>query len=73
VPDYEWDLVAMLMKTSPEAGGVSDDDFEEIFATFIDQNLPSIDRFFRERYPRLRARWQARQKETRDPSRFQKR
>jgi hypothetical protein len=64
VPDYEWDLVATLMRMSPEDGGLSDDDFESMFAHFIDQNYMSIERFFRERFPRLRARLQARRNET---------
>jgi hypothetical protein len=68
VPDYEWDLVGQMMKMSPTDGGLNDDQFEEIFNLFIDQNLPSIERFFRERFPRLRDRWQARRKEIRDPS-----
>jgi hypothetical protein len=63
VPDYEWELVAALMKLSPAQGGMSHDMFEGILETFIDQNYPEIDRFFRVRYPRLRARWQARAKE----------
>lgn len=74
VPDYEWDLVDDLMKRSPQAGGLSDDQFEEIFAIFLDQNLPSIMRFFQERFPRLRGRFQARRKEIEESrSRSQKR
>lgn len=64
VPDYEWDLVSTLMRMSPEEGGLSDDEFESMFAHFIDQNYVSIERFFRERFPRLRARLQARRSET---------
>lgn len=63
VPDYEWDLVREYMKMSPSRGGMSHDMFEDILAIFIDQNYTSIDRFFRERYGRLRARYQARAKE----------
>lgn len=63
VPDYEWELVRAYMKLSPKRGGMSHEDFEEIIATFIDQNYIAIDRFFRERYGRLRARYLARAKE----------
>jgi hypothetical protein len=63
VPDYEWDLVQEMMKQSPEVGGMSDDMFQEIFETFIDQNYKAINTFFRQRFPQLRARWQARAKE----------
>jgi hypothetical protein len=63
VPDYEWEYVAELMRLSPSEGGMSHDMFEEILETFIDQNYPEIDRFFRVRYLRLRASWQARAKE----------
>lgn len=63
VPDYEWDLVSELMKLPPSQGGMSHDMFEEILATFLDQNYPEIDRFFRVRYPRLRDRYRARAKE----------
>jgi hypothetical protein len=63
VPDYEWELMKLLMEQSPEIGGMSDDDFEEILATFIDQNYPAIESFFRQRFQRLRARLQARAKE----------
>lgn len=72
VPDYEWDLVIALMKMSPDLGGLSDDMFEEILATFMDQNFVMIDRFFRERSRRIRARWQARAKEA-ELSRSQRR
>lgn len=72
VPDFDWEYVSILMKQSPDEGGMSDDDFEDIFGTFVDQNYPSIVRFFRDRFPRLRARLQARQKEL-DQSRSQKR
>jgi hypothetical protein len=71
VPDYEWELVAELMKLPPSQGGMSHEQFEEILATFIDQNYPEIDRFFRVRFPRLRDRWQARAKEA-SQSRFSK-
>lgn len=63
VPDYEWDLLRDYMKMSPSKGGMSHDMFEEILATFIDQNYAAIDRFFRERFGRLRARYQARARE----------
>ena len=63
VPDYEWELVFELMKMSPSQGGMSFDMFEEILATFIDQNYSEIDRFFRVRFPRLRDRSRARAKE----------
>lgn len=63
VPDYEWDLVREYMKSSPSRGGMSHDMFEDILAIFLDQNYAAIDRFFRERYGRLRARYQARAKE----------
>lgn len=63
VPDYEWDLVRGYMKMSPNKGGMSHDMFEEILATFIDQNYAAIDRFFRERFGRLRDRYQARARE----------
>lgn len=63
VPDYEWNLVESLMRNSPSEGGMSDEMFEGIFATFIDQNYSAINRFFRERYPRLRGRLQARRNE----------
>lgn len=73
VPDYEWDLVEQLMKMSPEDGGLSDDDFEEIVAVFLDQNYVAIERFFTERFPRLRNRLQARRKEIQSRSNSQKR
>jgi hypothetical protein len=60
VPDYEWELVKLLMEQSPEVGGMSDEMFEEILATFIDQNIVAINGFFRQRFRRLRARYQAR-------------
>ena len=63
IPDYEWDLAREMMKMSPDQGGLSDDTFEDILATFIDQNFVGIDRFFRERANRVRARYQARAKE----------
>lgn len=66
VPDYEWELVKDMMRRSPEQGGMSDDEFEEIFAIFIDQNYGQMIRFFQERFPRLRERWQARQTEIRE-------
>jgi hypothetical protein len=72
VPDYEWELAEMLMKQSPELGGLSDQMFEEIFSTFIDQNFADIDRFFRERIVRVRDRYLARAKEI-EQSRSQKR
>lgn len=71
VPDYEWELVAELMRLPPSQGGMSHDMFEDILATFIDQNYPEIDRFFRVRYQRLRSRWQARAKEA-SQSRYSK-
>lgn len=63
VPDYEWELVRLLMRRSPKRGGMSPETFEGILETFIDQNYVEIDRFFRVRFQRLRARWQARAKE----------
>jgi hypothetical protein len=51
------------MKLPPSQGGMSHDTFEEILATFLDQNYPEIDRFFRVRFPRLRDRYRARAKE----------
>lgn len=63
VPDYERPLIRELMRRSPKIGGMSYDTFEEILATFIDQNYSEIDRFFRVRSQRLRARWQARARE----------
>jgi hypothetical protein len=63
VPDYEQELVNELMRRSPTRGGMSHDMFEEIVTVFIDQNYAEIDRFFRERFPRLRDRYRARAKE----------
>lgn len=63
VPDYEQELITTLMRRSPTKGGMSHDMFEEIVTTFIDQNYAEIDRFFRERFPRLRDRYRARAKE----------
>lgn len=63
VPDYEWELVRLLMRRSPKRGGMSPETFEGILETFIDQNYAEIDRFFRVRFQRLRARWRARAKE----------
>src|SRR3974390_3361494 len=42
VPDYEWELVRAIMMDSPDIGGMSDQMFEDIFATFIDQNYAAI-------------------------------
>jgi hypothetical protein len=72
IPDYEWDLARELMKLAPDQGGLSDDMFEGILATFMDQNFVAIDRFFRERSQRIRARYQARAKEA-EQSRSQRR
>lgn len=63
VPDYEQELITALMRRSPTKGGMSHDMFEDIVSTFIDQNYAEIDRFFRERFPRLRDRYRARAKE----------
>lgn len=63
VPDYEWELVRVIMRRSPKNGGMSHEMFEGILETFIDQNYGEIDRFFRVRFQRLRTRWQARAKE----------
>lgn len=71
VPDYEWELAETLMKQSPDLGGLSDEMAEEIFATFIDQNFIAINNFFRERFGRIRARYQARAREA-EQSRSQK-
>jgi hypothetical protein len=73
VPDYEQDLVEQLMALSPEEGGLSDDDFEEMFNHFIDQNYMSIERFFRERFPRLQKRLQVRRREMEGQSASRKR
>lgn len=72
VPDHEWDYARMVMKQSPEVGGLSDDMTEEIMATFLDQNYKALSSFFRDRFGNLRKRWQARQKEA-EQSRSQKR
>jgi hypothetical protein len=72
VPDYEWELAQELMRQSPELGGLSDEQFTEMVEIFIDQNFEAIRANFRERFPRLRDRWQARAKEA-DQFRSQKR
>ncbi len=72
VPDYEWDVVAELMKQSPTLGGLSDDTFEGIVNLFIDQNFKLMKDFFRERVERIRRRYQVRLLETKEP-RSQKR
>jgi hypothetical protein len=46
VPDYEWDLAREMFRLSPDLGGLSDDQAEEMLNTFIDQNYVAISRFF---------------------------
>lgn len=73
VPDFEWELAQELMKLSPELGGLADDQFNEMVEIFIDQNFEAIRANFRERWPRLRARYQQRAKEADAQSQSQKR
>lgn len=68
VPDYEWDFVRAVIRQSPAIGGLSDDQAEEMLSVFIDQNLPAITTFFRDRFGRIRDRVRARNLENQSVS-----